>query len=86
MGKSETESLAVIRRGVRVSGRNTARIGDVFPRASSAHMADSVFRTSRIGLDVGFVIAKKIMTPFPNVATHIVDFEFVGLFETDRMG
>lgn len=48
--------------------------------ATAVHAVRPTDCASRIGLGVAAVTAIPVLTPFPNVARHVVDAEFVGLF------
>ena len=82
LGEDEAQPEVVVRVAGRVVEpvRGAAEPGRVAPAATAAHAERPTACAGGIGLGVAVVTAVPVLTPFPNVACHVIDAEFVGLF------
>ena len=76
-GKAQAEGLATVRRVVVVTIRHAAVPREVVPATATVHAVRPTIRTCGIVLRRTAVSTFPIATPFPYVATHIVDAQLV---------
>ena len=84
-GKAQAD-VAMDRRVVAVTIRHTAAPRVDEPATATDHAARPTIRTCRIVLRGAAVIVIPIATPFPHVATHIVDAQLVGRLGGNGVG
>ena len=77
-GKAQAEVVATARRAAPDTNRHAAAPRAVEPATASVHAVRRTIRTCGIVLKRTAVPAIPITTPFPHVATHIVDAQLVG--------
>ena len=77
-GEAQAEGDVAIRRGVVDTNRNTTVPRTVAPATATDHAVRPSIRTGGIVLRRTAITAIPVATPFPYVATHIVDAQLVG--------
>ena len=77
-GKAQAEVEATVRREAAVTKRHAAEPRDEVPATATVHAERPTIRTCGIVLRRTAVSTFPIATPFPYVATHIVDAQLVG--------
>ena len=85
-GKAQAEVVVTERRGVAVTIRHAAAPRVVEPATATVHAGRPTIRTCGIVLRRTAITAIPITTPFPHVATHIVDAQLVGRLGGYGMG
>ena len=81
LGETEAEAKIVVPevRTEVVAIRRAAVPRTVVPAPATVHAARPTHRTCRIILCIATVFAIPVLTPFPNISTHVVDAKLVGL-------
>ena len=85
-GKAQAEVAATARRVVAATKRHAAAPRDAEPATATVHAVRPTIRTCWIVLRGTAITAIPVATPFPHVATHIVDAQLVGRLGSNGVG
>ena len=71
-GEAQAKVVAADDRRAPVAGRHTAAPGVVEPTAATVHAVKGRTGTCGIRLRTATIISVPVLTPFPDVATHVI--------------
>ena len=79
--------MAVVRNIGRVvtTERRLTVTGIIKPTTTTEHAVRSIGRTCRISLRSSLIVTIPVLTPFPDVTTHVENTKFIGTLFFDGM-